>query len=80
MFKRIALFLITNLMVIILLSIVLRLVGFTGYFDSQGINLDYGSLAVFAAVFGFGGSFISLLMSKRVVVYQSRVDRKYKLA
>lgn len=66
MVKRIALFLLTNLMVIILLSIVLRLVGFTGYFDSQGIDLDYGSLAVFAAVFGFGGSFISLLMSKWV--------------
>jgi len=64
MFKRVALFLLTNLMVIVLLSVVLRLIGFTGYFDEQGIGLDYGSLAVFAAVFGFGGSFISLFMSK----------------
>ena len=64
MFKRVVLFLLTNFMVMLLLGIVLRLFGFTGYFDAQGVNLDYGSLAVFAAVFGFGGSFISLFMSK----------------
>ena len=66
MFKRVILFLLTNMMVVILLGIVLRLFGFTGYFDAQGVNLDYGSVAVFAAVFGFGGSFISLFMSKWV--------------
>jgi heat shock protein HtpX len=62
--KRVFLFLLTNLLVIALLSIVLRLIGFSGYYDAQGINLDYNSLAVFAAVFGFGGSFISLFISK----------------
>ncbi len=64
MFKRVGLFLLTNLMVIILMSIVLNLLGFTGYLDAQGIGLDYTQLLVFAAVFGFGGSFISLFMSK----------------
>lgn len=64
MLKRVFLFLLTNLLVIALLSIVLRLIGFSGYYDAQGINLDYNSLAVFAAVFGFGGSFISLFISK----------------
>jgi len=65
-FKRVFLFLFTNLLIIVLMSIVLRLVGFSGYFDAQGIGLDYGQLALFAAVFGFGGSFISLFISKWV--------------
>ena len=58
--KRIFLFLATNLAVILVLGIVLNLVfAFTGL-DSQSI----GGLLVLAAVFGFGGSFISLAMSK----------------
>lgn len=64
MFKRVALFLLTNLLVIVLLSVVLRVFGFTGYLDAQGIGLNYEQLAIFAAVFGFGGSFISLFISK----------------
>jgi len=63
-FKRVALFLLTNLLVIVLLSVVLRVFGFTGYLDAQGIGLNYEQLAIFAAVFGFGGSFISLFISK----------------
>jgi heat shock protein HtpX len=51
-------------LVIILLSVVLRIFGFTGYLDAQGIGLNYEQLAIFAAVFGFGGSFISLFISK----------------
>ena len=66
MFRRGILFLFTNVLIIVLMSIVLRLVGFTGFFDAQGIGLDYGQLAVFAAVFGFGGSFVSLFLSKWV--------------
>ena len=58
--KRIALFLITNLAVILVLGIVLNLVfAFTGV-DSRST----GGLLLLAAVFGFGGSFISLAMSK----------------
>jgi len=62
--KRIFLFLATNLAIMIVLSISLSLLGFEGYMDAQGINLDLQSLLVFSAVFGFGGSFISLAISK----------------
>lgn len=58
--KRIVLFLITNLAVMLVLSIVLSIV-----FKVFGIdNRSMGGLLIFAAVFGFGGSFISLAMSK----------------
>jgi heat shock protein HtpX len=60
--KRIVLFLITNLAVMLVLSIVARLLGIDRVLDQNGIN--YGALLAFAAVFGMGGSFISLLMSK----------------
>jgi len=48
----------------LVLSITLRLLGFESILDQQGVDLDINSLALFAAVFGFGGSFISLAMSK----------------
>ena len=62
--KRIFLFLATNLAIILVLSITLRLLGFERLLDEQGVNLDLNSLLLFAAVFGFGGSFISLAISK----------------
>lgn len=62
--KRIALFLATNLAIIIVLSISLRLLGFERILDDQGVDLNLNSLLLFAAVFGFGGSFISLALSK----------------
>lgn len=62
--KRIALFLATNLAIILVLSISLRLLGFERILDAQGVDLDLNSLLMFAAVFGFGGSFISLALSK----------------
>ncbi|MDH5258699.1 MAG: protease HtpX [Gammaproteobacteria bacterium] len=62
--KRIFLFLVTNMAIIVVLSISLRLLGFEGIMDQQGINLDLNALLVFAAVFGFGGSLISLMISK----------------
>jgi len=46
------------------LGITLRILGFERILDEQGVGLDINSLLVFAAVFGFGGSFISLAMSK----------------
>lgn len=64
MFKRIGLFLITNLAIIFVLSIVLSLLGVGRILDEQGVGLDLGNLMVFAAVFGFGGSLISLAISK----------------
>lgn len=62
--KRIFLFLATNLAIIVVLSITLRLLGFERILDEQGVGLDLNSLLVFAAVFGFGGSLISLAISK----------------
>ncbi len=62
--KRILLFLGTNLAVIVILSIVLRLIGIDSIFQQNGIQLNYQALLVFAAVFGMGGSFISLAISK----------------
>jgi heat shock protein HtpX len=64
MFKRIALFLITNLAIVFVLSIVLNLLGVGSMLDQQGAGIDLGGLVVFAAVFGFGGSLISLVISK----------------
>lgn len=63
MVKRIFLFLVTNLAVVVVLGIVLRLLGIDSYLAAQG-GLDYNALLVFASVFGFGGAFISLAMSK----------------
>lgn len=62
--KRVMLFLATNFAIIIVLSIVLRLLGVERILDESGTGLNYQSLLVFAAVFGFGGSFISLAISK----------------
>ncbi len=62
--KRIALFLMTNIAVVLVLSVSLRLLGFEGYLDAQGVDLNLQAVLLFALVFGMGGSFISLLMSK----------------
>jgi heat shock protein HtpX len=64
MFKRVALFIATNLAVILVLSIVLRLLGVDSILDEQQVGIDYQSLLILSAVIGFGGSFISLAMSK----------------
>ena len=60
---RIALFLATNVAVMIVLSIVCRLLGLDHYLNESG-GINFGSLLVMSAVFGMSGSFISLLMSK----------------
>ena len=60
--KRIVLFLATNIAVILVLSIVLRLLGADQYMAQQGYN--YQGLLVFSAIFGMGGAFISLSLSK----------------
>lgn len=62
--KRILLFLATNLAIVFLLSIILHLFGVDRILDEQGTGLDIRSLLIFSAVFGFGGSIISLLISK----------------
>jgi len=59
---RILLFLATNLGILIVLSISMRVLGLEPYLNAQGLN--YQSLLIFAAAFGMGGAFISLLISK----------------
>jgi heat shock protein HtpX len=60
--KRIALLIATNLAVVLLLSAVIQIFGLDNYLTRRGLN--YESLIIFAAVFGFGGAFFSLAISK----------------
>ena len=60
--KRVALFLVTNLAILVVLGVVVNVLGVNRFLSSQGI--DIASLFVFAAIFGMGGSCISLAMSK----------------
>ncbi len=60
--KRILLFVGTNLAIMVTLMIVLSLLGVTGYITPDGLN--YSALMVFSLVWGFGGAFISLAMSR----------------
>jgi heat shock protein HtpX len=62
--KRIFLYLLTNLAVLLVLSVTLRLLGVDRILNAQGTGLDMYSLLVMAAVIGFGGSLISLALSK----------------
>lgn len=62
--KRIMLYLATNIAVIAVLSVTMRLLGIESLLDEQGTGLDMNSLLIFAAVIGFSGSFISLAISK----------------
>jgi heat shock protein HtpX len=63
MAKRIVLFLITNLAIVVTLSIVLSLLGAGGYITPAG-RLDFVALAVFCFVWGMGGAFLSLQLSR----------------
>jgi heat shock protein HtpX len=60
--KRVLLFLATNLAIVVVLSIVAQILGIDAYMHARGGNL--GGLLAFAALFGFGGAFISLAISK----------------
>jgi heat shock protein HtpX len=62
--KRIFLLLATNIAVMLVLSVVVSVLGLDRWLMAEGI--DYASLLAFSAVFGFGGAFISLLMSKTI--------------
>lgn len=60
--KRMLLFFATNIAIVLVLSTTMSLLGVEPYLNEQGLNLQ--SLLIFAAVMGFGGSFISLALSK----------------
>ncbi len=72
--KRIVLFLVTNLAVMVVLSIVTNLLGLNQALAANGLNL--GALLVFSAVIGFGGAFISLLMSKTMAKWSTGAQRR----
>ena len=61
---RILLFILTNMAVVLVMGVVWRLLGFESILDNQGIDLDFNSLLVFCALFGMGGSLVSLFISK----------------
>jgi heat shock protein HtpX len=60
--KRIGLFVLTNLAIVLVLSFSARILGVDRILTANGMNL--GALLVFASLFGFGGAFISLALSK----------------
>jgi len=66
--KRIVLFIATNLAVVLVLSIVLKLLGLD---RAGGVNAGYGELLVFSTVVGFTGAIISLLMSKSMAKWST---------
>lgn len=71
---RIALFVATNLAVLLVLGVVMSIFGLTGGSDPRTGELDLVSLLVIAAVIGMGGSFISLAMSKKMAKMSMRVQ------
>jgi heat shock protein HtpX len=70
--KRIVLFILTNLAVVLVLGTVASLLGVNRFLTSNGLNL--GALLGFALIMGFGGAFISLLISKPVAKWSSGVQ------
>ena len=67
--KRIALFVLTNLAVMLVLSVTARLLGVDRFLTANGLNL--GALLGFSLIMGFGGSLISLLMSKSMAKWST---------
>ena len=63
--KRILLFLGTNIAILLVLSLTMNLLGVEPMLNANGLNLT--SLLIFSAVMGFGGSLISLVISKWMV-------------
>jgi heat shock protein HtpX len=69
--KRIVLFVLTNLAIVLVLGVVSSLLGVDKFLTANGLNL--GALLGFALVMGFGGSFISLLISKPIAKWSAGV-------
>lgn len=67
--KRILLFVLTNLAVVVVLGIVASLLGVNRFLTANGLNL--GALLVFAFIMGMGGAFISLLLSKTIAKWST---------
>ena len=67
--KRVILFLVTNLAVMLVLSVTASVLGINRYMTANGLN--FGMLLMFCALMGFGGSFISLLLSKTIAKWST---------
>ena len=67
--KRIVLFLVTNIAVMIVLSFTVSMLGVDRFITRDGIS--YPALVVYSLVIGFGGSIISLLISKTVAKWST---------
>src|SRR6056297_228552 len=72
--KRVFLFLATNIAIIIVASITLSLLGVNSFLDETGTNLNLQALLIFCFVFGMAGSFISLLLSKKIAKWTAKVE------
>ncbi len=70
--KRVMLFLGTNLAIVVLLGVVVNVLGVNRYLTESGLDLP--TLLMFTAVFGMGGSFISLAMSKWIALRSTRAQ------
>ena len=70
--KRIVLFVVTNLAVMLVLGIAASLLGVNRFLTANGLNL--GMLLAFAALMGFGGAIISLLISKPMAKWSTKAQ------
>jgi Zn-dependent protease with chaperone function len=61
--KRVGLFVLTNIAILVVLFVVAHVLGVANYLDEQGA-INFNQLLVFSAILGMGGSFISLAISK----------------
>lgn len=77
MFKRVGLFILTNLAILVVLGIALNIISAVfgiNFAHIAGASQSYGTLLIFAAVVGFSGSLISLLMSKSIAKHTMGVQ------
>ncbi|TDQ40334.1 protease HtpX [Aureibacillus halotolerans] len=72
MFKRIMLFVLTNILVIVTISVVLNVLGVGSYINMDG-SLNLTTLLIFSAIVGFTGAFISLAISRWMAKFAMRV-------
>lgn len=68
---RIFLFLVTNIAVLAVISVLFSVFGVQNIFAANGVDLDLGKLLVYSAIIGFTGSIISLLLSKTMAKWQT---------
>lgn len=72
--KRILLFLATNFAILIVASITMSLLGVGSFLDESGTNLNLQALMVFCLIFGMGISLVSLLLSKKIAKWTTKVQ------